>query len=42
MPGDDDVRHCASLQDAQVVAYFLHILARKPESPVSLLPRCPL
>jgi ubiquinone/menaquinone biosynthesis C-methylase UbiE len=30
-PSDDTVRACADLQDAQVVAYFLHIRVRKPE-----------
>lgn len=29
-PDDDDVRSHPDLQDAQVVAYFLHIRARKP------------
>lgn len=31
-PSDDVVRVCPALQDAQVVAYFLHIRARKPGS----------
>lgn len=31
-PTDDTVRQCPQLQDAQVVAYFLHIRARKPRS----------
>ena len=30
-PGDETVRVCHDMQDAQVVAYFLHIRARKPE-----------
>ncbi len=29
-PTDDTVRNCPHVQDAQVVAYFLHIRARKP------------
>ena len=29
-PDDDTVRACPDLQDAQVVAYFLHLRARKP------------
>jgi ubiquinone/menaquinone biosynthesis C-methylase UbiE len=29
-PGDDTVQACPDVQDAQVVAYFLHIRARKP------------
>lgn len=29
-PSDETVRACPALQDAQVVAYFLHIRARKP------------
>jgi ubiquinone/menaquinone biosynthesis C-methylase UbiE len=29
-PTDETVRRCHHLQDAQVVAYFLHIRARKP------------
>jgi ubiquinone/menaquinone biosynthesis C-methylase UbiE len=29
-PTDATVRACPDLQDAQVVAYFLHVLARKP------------
>ena len=29
-PDDDTVRACPALQDAQVVAYFLHLRARKP------------
>jgi ubiquinone/menaquinone biosynthesis C-methylase UbiE len=28
-PGDETVRACSKLQDAQVVAYFLHLRARK-------------
>lgn len=31
-PSDDTVRACPDMQDAQVVAYFLHIRARKPEA----------
>jgi hypothetical protein len=30
-PTDETVRACPDMQDAQVVAYFLHIRARKPE-----------
>ncbi len=29
-PTDEDVRRCPNLQDAQVVAYFLHLRVRKP------------
>jgi hypothetical protein len=29
-PGDEAVRERPGLQDAQVVAYFLHVRARKP------------
>ena len=29
-PSDETVRQCPDVQDAQVVAYFLHIRARKP------------
>jgi SAM-dependent methyltransferase len=29
-PSDETVRQCPDLQDAQVVAYFLHVRARKP------------
>lgn len=29
-PSDETVRACPALQDAQVVAYFLHVRARKP------------
>ena len=29
-PSDETVRDCPDMQDAQVVAYFLHIRARKP------------
>jgi hypothetical protein len=29
MPGDDVLRRHPNLQDAQVVAYFLHVRARK-------------
>ena len=29
-PSDETVRQCPNIQDAQVVAYFLHIRARKP------------
>jgi hypothetical protein len=29
-PSDETVRACPDLQDAQVVAYFLHVRARKP------------
>jgi ubiquinone/menaquinone biosynthesis C-methylase UbiE len=34
-PSDETVKACPDLQDAQVVAYFLHIRARKPKVPVS-------
>jgi ubiquinone/menaquinone biosynthesis C-methylase UbiE len=30
MPGDQAVRDCPEVQDAQVVAYYLHIRVRKP------------
>lgn len=30
-PSDAVVRQCPNVQDAQVVAYFLHIRARKPQ-----------
>jgi ubiquinone/menaquinone biosynthesis C-methylase UbiE len=30
-PGDETDRACPELQDAQVVAYFLHVRVRKPE-----------
>jgi ubiquinone/menaquinone biosynthesis C-methylase UbiE len=30
-PSDETVRDCPDLQDAQVVSYFLHVRARKPE-----------
>jgi ubiquinone/menaquinone biosynthesis C-methylase UbiE len=30
-PGDETVRACPDMQDAQVVAYFLHVRVRKPE-----------
>jgi ubiquinone/menaquinone biosynthesis C-methylase UbiE len=29
-PGDETIRACPAMQDAQVVAYFLHVRARKP------------
>jgi hypothetical protein len=29
-PTDETVRECPDVQDAQVVAYFLHVRARKP------------
>ncbi|HEY66887.1 MAG TPA: methyltransferase domain-containing protein [Thermoflexia bacterium] len=29
-PSDETVRECPDIQDAQVVAYFLHVRARKP------------
>lgn len=35
-PGDETVRACPDMQDAQVVAYFLHIRARKPEQTTGL------
>jgi SAM-dependent methyltransferase len=31
-PSDETVRECPDMQDAQVVAYFLHVRARKPET----------
>jgi hypothetical protein len=31
-PSDETVRACPNIQDAQVIAYFLHIRARKPEA----------
>jgi ubiquinone/menaquinone biosynthesis C-methylase UbiE len=30
-PSDETVRQCPKIQDAQVVAYFLHVRARKPK-----------
>jgi len=30
-PSDETVRECPDMQDAQVVAYYLHLRARKPE-----------
>jgi SAM-dependent methyltransferase len=30
-PSDETVRKCPNIQDAQVVAYFLHVRARKPK-----------
>jgi len=30
-PSDETVRQCPDVQDAQVVAYFLHVRARKPQ-----------
>jgi SAM-dependent methyltransferase len=33
-PSDDAVRACPSVQDAQVVAYYLHVRARRPGSRV--------
>jgi len=33
-PSDETVRACPDMQDAQVVAYFLHIRARKPEQTI--------
>ena len=30
-PSDETVRRCPNLQDAQVVAYFLHVRVRKPQ-----------
>lgn len=35
-PSDETVRACPDMQDAQVVAYFLHIRARKPEQTTGL------
>ena len=35
-PSDRQVRRCPDIQDAQVVAYFLHIRARKPSPGVTL------
>ncbi len=32
-PSDETVRACPNIQDAQVVAYFLHLRARKPSAP---------
>ena len=31
-PSDDAVKECPNIQDAQVVAYFLHVRARKPDA----------
>jgi SAM-dependent methyltransferase len=35
-PTDETVRECPALQDAQVVAYFLHIRVRKPSVQAAL------
>jgi SAM-dependent methyltransferase len=32
-PDDDTVRQCPDVQDAQIVAYFLHVRAQKPADP---------
>lgn len=32
-PGDETIRACPHLQDAQIVPYFLHVRVRKPASP---------
>lgn len=34
-PSDETVRECPGVQDAQVVAYFLHVRGRKPSQPNS-------
>ena len=34
-PDDEAVRECPGLQDAQIVAYFLHVRARKPAATIS-------
>ena len=34
-PGDEVVRQCSDMQDAQVVAYFLHVRVRKPGNKAS-------
>jgi ubiquinone/menaquinone biosynthesis C-methylase UbiE len=36
-PSDETVHECPAIQDAQVVAYFLHVRARKPASRVRLM-----
>jgi ubiquinone/menaquinone biosynthesis C-methylase UbiE len=36
-PSDETVRACPDMQDAQVVAYFLHIRVRKPKSQAGAL-----
>jgi len=36
-PSDETVRDCPDMQDAQIVAYFLHIRARKPEQSIAPL-----
>jgi len=36
-PSDETVRACPDMQDAQIVAYFLHIRARKPEQSIAPL-----
>ena len=33
-PSDETVRECPRIQDTQIVAYFLHVLARKPSRSV--------
>ncbi len=42
-PNEETVRVCPDIQDAQVVAYFLHVRVRKPAAPAAtcgtLLPR---
>lgn len=37
-PSDDVVRNCPALQDAQVVAYFLHVRVRRPPAPPPMPP----
>jgi ubiquinone/menaquinone biosynthesis C-methylase UbiE len=34
-PSDETVRACPGMQDAQVVAYFLHVRVRKPDQPAA-------
>lgn len=36
-PSDETVRECPDMQDAQVVAYFLHIRGRKPNYAINTL-----
>lgn len=38
-PSDETVRACPQVQDAQVVAYFLHVRVRKPTEGTHLPPR---
>jgi hypothetical protein len=37
-PSDETVRECPNIQDAQVVAYFLHVRVRKPKEGLTVQP----